>query len=429
MPLPTKRANEKQSKFITRCMGDATMVKEYPDSKQRRAVCQTQWGKAASLKSRGARVAAAFSGAVFEPAGSMAMNEQGQPVQRFRKDMIHTGLYRHPFHEWSMDVTRDRMDRWIATFAAMRGNGVDVEVVVDHSMEAEAVRGYLVDMFREDDTLYGIHELIGEDSIKLAQTVKNVSVLIEREYTDGKGNSYGEAITHSSIVQQPVVPGQEGFIPIAASRGVNSPTAIFVYSIDGDKQMQEKIMDAEMLTKIRDILGAGDDMTDENMLTRLEERIKADTDNKLSLTEELTKLKGEVEALKAKGNAASKIDPDMLDERAETAEEKIDGLVEKAKITPKVAASLKDVLIGKPGARSAYMLSRKVSGTDESIARKVVKALEDNDSVELGEKTKSQSMAMSRIVPGDEFKPDEKEVERTGNIAMEASGQIEQKTR
>ena len=423
MPLPTKRTGEKQSKFITRCMGDTTTVKEFPDAAKRRAVCQSQWNKSATSASRPSRVAAAFSGAEFEIAGHVSVNDQGQPIQRFKKDMISVGVYRHPFHEWTMDVTTDRLDRWIATFSGMRENGIDVEVVVDHSMEAEAVRGYLVDMFREGDTLFGIHELIGEDAIKLAQTVKNVSVLIDREYVDGKGNSYGEAITHSSIVQQPVVPGQEGFIPIAASRGVNSPASIFVYSTEGNKHTQEKIMDAEMLTKVREILGAGEDFTEENMLTRLAERIQADTDNKLSLTEELTKLKGEVEALKskdAKGTAASTVDPDVLDERAETAEEKFDGLVEKSKITPKVAASLKDIFIGQPNERKAYMLSRKVSGTDESIVRKVVKALEENDHVELGEKTKSQ--ALSRIVPDAEFEPDEKETKRTGDIAIESAG-------
>ena len=68
------------------------------------------------------------------------------------------------------------------------------------------------------------------------------------------------------------------------------------------------------------------------------------------------------------------------------------------------------------------MLSRKVSGTSESITRQILKALADNDPVELGEKTKAQTMAMGRIVPDGEFKPDEKEVERTGAIAMEASG-------
>ena len=422
MPKPTKRPAEKFEQFVTRCMGDETMNSDFPDDKQRRAVCQTQWAK----PDKGAsRMAAAFAGAEFKAAETAKFNDKGQLVQRFRKDMISVGVYRHPYHEWSMDVTPERMDKWVATFSVMRANGIDIEVVVDHSMDAEAVRGYLVDMFREGDTLYGIHELIGEDSIKLAQTVKNVSVLIEKEYVDGKGVSYGEAITHSSIVQQPVVPGQEGFVPIAASRGVNSPTSIFVLSVEGTNNKQnpqEKTMTAEMLKQIREILGAGEDFTEENMLTRLAERITADTDEKLKLSKDMAELKGQVESLKSKDKTASKVDPDILDDRAENAEEKIDGLVEKAKITPKVAASLKEILVGEPTKRNAYMLSRKVSGTDKSVTYKILGALAENDSVELGEKTKSQSLSMSRSVPNADLKPDEKEVDRTSEIAMAASG-------
>ena len=39
MPIPTKRANESTEQFLTRCMGNSTMVSEYPDTSQRYAVC------------------------------------------------------------------------------------------------------------------------------------------------------------------------------------------------------------------------------------------------------------------------------------------------------------------------------------------------------------------------------------------------------
>ncbi len=42
MPLPTRKSNETYDAFITRCMEDPTMVREYPDAAQRRAVCQRQ---------------------------------------------------------------------------------------------------------------------------------------------------------------------------------------------------------------------------------------------------------------------------------------------------------------------------------------------------------------------------------------------------
>lgn len=46
MPLPSPKGKEKQGDFISRCMGDNTMGKDFKDQKQRAAVCYSQWRKA-----------------------------------------------------------------------------------------------------------------------------------------------------------------------------------------------------------------------------------------------------------------------------------------------------------------------------------------------------------------------------------------------
>jgi hypothetical protein len=46
MPIPSPKKSEKQGDFISRCMGDETMNKEFPDQKQRSAVCYSQFKKA-----------------------------------------------------------------------------------------------------------------------------------------------------------------------------------------------------------------------------------------------------------------------------------------------------------------------------------------------------------------------------------------------
>lgn len=43
MPIPKPKKDETKNKFLTRCMGNSTMRKEYPDNKQRLAVCYTEW--------------------------------------------------------------------------------------------------------------------------------------------------------------------------------------------------------------------------------------------------------------------------------------------------------------------------------------------------------------------------------------------------
>lgn len=45
MPLIRPRKNEERNSFVSRCMSDETMKKEYPDQEQRTAVCFSQWRK------------------------------------------------------------------------------------------------------------------------------------------------------------------------------------------------------------------------------------------------------------------------------------------------------------------------------------------------------------------------------------------------
>ena len=50
MPLPKPRKDEEQSEFISRCAGDTMMNKDFPDTKQRVAVCYSQWKQAKKKK-------------------------------------------------------------------------------------------------------------------------------------------------------------------------------------------------------------------------------------------------------------------------------------------------------------------------------------------------------------------------------------------
>jgi len=45
MPIPSPNGNEKKDKFVSRCMSDEIMKKDYPDTKQRVAICLGQTKK------------------------------------------------------------------------------------------------------------------------------------------------------------------------------------------------------------------------------------------------------------------------------------------------------------------------------------------------------------------------------------------------
>ena len=44
MPIPSPEGEPKKN-FLSKCMGDSVMTKEFPDEKQRYAVCQSKWKK------------------------------------------------------------------------------------------------------------------------------------------------------------------------------------------------------------------------------------------------------------------------------------------------------------------------------------------------------------------------------------------------
>jgi len=45
MPLASPNKGEEKSKFISRCMSDSAMQGEFPEHRQRLAVCHKQWLK------------------------------------------------------------------------------------------------------------------------------------------------------------------------------------------------------------------------------------------------------------------------------------------------------------------------------------------------------------------------------------------------
>ena len=52
MPLPRPDKNQSQKEFINKCMDDSAMLEEFPNGKQRAAVCYSQYEQATKSKAR-----------------------------------------------------------------------------------------------------------------------------------------------------------------------------------------------------------------------------------------------------------------------------------------------------------------------------------------------------------------------------------------
>jgi hypothetical protein len=165
---------------------------------------------------------------------------------------MHVGHFTHPVDDWELDVTRERMDKWVGAFKAMNANGVNVPHCKDHSLAADDYVCDVVDLFRQGDTLYAVYEATDEDdAIEQVKHLKHVSVGID-DFTDGSGTHYGEAITHVASVPDPVVRNQKPFVSIAASAGRAARRARVLFQSTGAEQND---MTPEQLKKLTELLG------------------------------------------------------------------------------------------------------------------------------------------------------------------------------
>lgn len=333
--------------------------------------------------------------------------------RRFRKDAIRVGKFvaRNPIDgtDLHLNVTPERISKWIAANKLMRDNGVSVDLTKDHKRGADSKIGSVDELLAEGDVLHFDLTAADDDAAKLLQRCPEVSIEIEPNVKDGKGNVYGEAITAITVCRKPVIPGQQPFIPIAASREVQSDTAappLIIFSRNQPDEPLPKNQESDMLTKEQRAeaikkLGLKNDATDKQVTDAI--MLSLDTapgsqDKIIELQTELDKSKQANTDLQAKLDAGDK--PITLSREVEVMSKRmlkgdLDKLVEQGCIAPAVVEKLMPEL-SKP-----IMLSIG-AGADEPNYATIVNALAENKGLAdlLGEQTGGQTLTLSRQVPG-----------------------------
>ena len=136
---------------------------------------------------------------------------------RFEKELLRVGRWAHPAGKFVLEVTRDRLTRWVENFRRMLAKGIPVPVPYGHSYDARDNAGFVREMRVEEDRLVGVLEIPREeDARRLGATATAVSVSVNPEFVDGQGERLGEVIEHVAITNYPIVAGQANFVPLAA---------------------------------------------------------------------------------------------------------------------------------------------------------------------------------------------------------------------
>jgi hypothetical protein len=233
----------------------------------------------------------------------------GQPVKYQWRKSIKLGNYKHPRTGQRVDVTPERMQRWMDNFRKMRANGHRVYVPVNHSSKSEDNRGFVLDMRRDGEWLEELHQYIGDDAARDAAR-SHISLNIVPGLRDCLGNVYDEAIEHSSLVVNPVILGQPE-PSLAASAGDAPAGETYVLSAtaqpaEGSTMNLTEAQIAAIAAAVGLTLAA--DTTGDALVARVTERVNAAAtcETKLSAaTAEIGTLKLAANAPRLEGVALS----------------------------------------------------------------------------------------------------------------------------
>lgn len=377
------------------------------------------------------RKAASFGDAIVEiedlpsavPVGGIQFGGEKEdfPTQDFLKDVIWEGNWSHPKEGWELPVTIERMDRWAENFSRMREHGVEVPVVRDHRVTADATLGYVKSLFRVGDTLKCRLEARGSDSIDTIERVKFVSIGLLGEFKDGEGNEYGEVIEHIGMTPVPVIPGQGDMVRIAASRG-QSPQEIPIFR---RLATEDSTMDLKALAKLLGV--KEEELTEENALDQIGSRMAEGTVDrekskelaaKVETLEKLvTRLKKEAENKKGDEDEPT-LSPNEAEDAAETVAEAVASVVASLGMKPTDGEDLTKLLIGPPDNRNLFLLSRVTEPNAENrrpIRAKVItgflERIKPENLVQVGSQTGVQSFSRGDASGEEEKKTTPKEIE------------------
>lgn len=152
-----------------------------------------------------------------EPAVCLATQWTDPKLVRYKKELIKVGNYVKASTGQAFKVTSETLDHWVSTFNRWVKNGNKVAIPLGHDQAGrpEANMGWVTMLHRGKDSLFGILELLNPE----LALVSDVSICVEGEVIDGKGQRYVHPITHVSLCTDPVIPGLEKFEKLSLSKG------------------------------------------------------------------------------------------------------------------------------------------------------------------------------------------------------------------
>ena len=318
----------------------------------------------------------------------------------FEKQHAYPGVFRMKTAKGPVDFELTDADLALMATESQRyiDNGNQCNLPTKHTEDSEANRGHNVKWYTKTDSkgrlgLFSQTKFRDAEAAKLAKTAQT-SLYCPPKFEDGAKNEYVRPIRHVALTDYPVIPGLDGFTPIAASLVIDSPE-------DKEVSMSIQTLAANVGLKLSDEV-----LADEKAVI---EALELSFKEAQAVATELSDYK-KLNPPKADPIRVSKAQINMMRENRELKLSQLVGV----NILPCVKTKLEAIFCG--DATLTLSLSEDV----EDNFDEVLEALKENDSLKLSELTGPQIKDLARLQrdQGDEENP----MMAVANKAAKAAG-------
>lgn len=308
--------------------------------------------------------------------GTLVFSKQqtasGVVSRTYTKELIKVGDFYQAESGIGFTVDRPLLLHWAETFALFQERGIDVSIPAGHDFSGnpDLNRGYARGMYVEDDSLFALMELIGEQAVPLAD-LSDVSIYSPIEWVDGFGNVYYRPILHIALTTLPLIPGLGKFQLAASSVGCE------------EKQRMD-------FSKVASALGIKAEMTDKTAEALILSSVQSTDEKVKGLEKQIAELTQKNADL-VLSSAPKKADETTVAIAADALKTKLESLVLSGRITAAVSKKLNERFLGDKN----LVLSAAIGTGQYSMLAGILEDLTENDPVSLLEKSKAQSLALS----------------------------------
>ncbi|GMV98190.1 MAG: hypothetical protein AMXMBFR83_25420 [Phycisphaerae bacterium] len=222
MPLPERRKSETHEQFIDRCMGDAAMVREFPDASQRRAVCEAR----SSVRAEEPREIPLTASFLVEAA--QAASADGQPRNRRFTMVAYTGgPMRVAGFSYPVVVDLAGLDLSRSSFPVFVGHQQDPDYMLGQADRVEVVGTSLIVSGEVIDVSARAKAVVEAHDRGFRWQASIGAAVLQREFVpEGRTvNVNGASLAGPLIVARKAELGEISFVFLGADRNTSATIA------------------------------------------------------------------------------------------------------------------------------------------------------------------------------------------------------------